>query len=1232
MPAHTPLLRLTQTTSGDDRYRVEIAYESDKPRQTAHADVPFRLEPQDEADLRWYLEDYLQWPHEPAPTIAARVVARMKELGTGLFTSIFDADRRTRRLWNAVEEVLPETRVEIVTSVEEATSIPWELLREPEAEAPVALLAHSFVRAQPDARRGARTVTEDETDGAGAVRILLAICRPSQADDVPFRSVATRILKGLDQSSREAFQLDVLRPPTFDALARKLHEARDAGRPYHVLHFDGHGAHLDLAERLEALKVSRERFSPEQLYPRTPRAGSHGYLLFENPGGEENQRFVDGEELSKLLVQTQVPVLVLNACRSAYAAPREAPGDDALGDDAPGDAAEGIDLEAAETKVALGSLAQELMDSGVGGVVAMRYNVYVVTAARFIAEMYASLARGRTLGNAVSLGRKHLHDEPLREVVADPLPLEDWQVPIVYEAAPTALFPEPVSGAPLEITLSADVTATGTATPDGLDPSLPPTPDAGFIGRDETLLALDRAFDDHKIVLLHAYAGSGKTAAAAEFARWYKLTGGVAGAVLFTSFERYTPLVRVLDSVGTVFGAALEASGIHWLALDDANRREVALQVLAQIPVLWIWDNVEPVTGFPSGSDSAWSDEEQAELVAFLRAARETKAKFLLTSRRDEAAWLEELPARITVPAMPMTERLQVARALAAKRGRRAEAMRDWRPLLAFSGGNPLALTVLVGQALRDGLAGHEAVQAFVDRLRAGEAGFDDAAGEGRSRSLAASLGYGFEHAFDEEERRRLALLHLFQGFVDVDALVLMGHPEPTWCLPEVRGLSRDDAIALLDRAAEVGLLERHGGGYYGIHPALPWFFRDLFERFYAASRQATRRAFVEAMGELGNYYHNQYGAGNRDVIGVLRAEEANLLQARRLAREEGWWAPVIRTMQGLDELYDHTGRRAEWRRLVEEIVPDFVDPETEGPLPGREEDWSLVTDYRVRLTREERRWDEAARLRSVHVDWGRQRAAPALELPREDLDGLQRNTVRTLAVGLHELGEIRRELGREDCVETYEEALELAESIKDRAAAASCAFNLGRAYQETPSLRDLHEAERWYRRSLELTDERDRLGRGGCLAQLGFVAFERFQEAREAKCPEEELLRHLNEAVRSYHEALEHFPADAVDELAVTHNQLGEIYRTAGDRDRAVAHGREGIRYRETQGNVYGASTTRFNVALALAQSGRPHDALEYAQAALRGFESFGERAADWIQRTRQLIEAIDQNKNSPA
>ncbi len=1217
------LLRFTQDALDVDRYRVEVALEGDGPRRVAKAEVTFRLTEQDEEDLRWYLEDYLQWPHDPAPAIAGRVEQRIEQLGTWLFESIFEYNATTRRLWYAASEKLVETRVEVVTTVEQATSIPWELLREPGAEAPLALLAHSFVRAQPEARRGARTPAEE----AGPVRILLAICRPDRDEDVPFRSVAARILKGLDETSRQAFDLDVLRPPTFEKLAQTLRAASVAGRPYHVLHFDGHGAHLEMAELFEqseqageaaerllrdAVDPSPTRFSPREIYPRTPRPGKHGYLVFENPGSEFNKRFVDGQELAGLLEETGVPVLVLNACRSAYAEAREQP-------DASSEPGEAEADDPHQTVRALGSLAQELMDSGVGGVVAMRYNVYVVTAARFVAELYASLARGQTLGAAVALGRKHLHDDPLREVVADPLPLQDWQVPIVYEAAPIALFPKPADGGKLEITL-ADAS---TAAAGSLDRNLPPDPDAGFWGRDETLLALDRAFDDQPIVLLHAYAGSGKTATAAEFARWYALTGGVEGPVLFTTFELYMPLPWVLDRFGEVFGPMLERSGVNWLAKNDGDRRQIALQVMEQVPVLWIWDNIEPVTGFPTGSESAWTDIEQRELADFLRACRKTKARFLLTSRRDEEAWLGDLPAPIQVPPMPMTERLQLARALAAKRGRRAEVMRDWRPLLEFSGGNPLTLTVLVGQALRDGLVGRAAVQEFVHRLRAGEAVFGDEAGEGRSRSLGASLGYGFEHAFNEDERRRLALLHLFQGFVTVSALKLMGHPKAPWCLPELRGLSRDEAVALLDRAAEVGLLTPHVQGCYYIHPALPWFFRGLFERFYDTTREALR-AFVELMGELGNAYHSEYEAGNRDVIGLLQAEEANLLQAWRVARTHGWWGKVIGAMQGLDQLYDHTGRQVEWRRLVKEIVPEFIDPETEGPLPDRSDEWSFVNGYRVRLAREARRWNEAERLQQAHVDWERQRSAPILGLPRASLDSSQRNTVHHLAVSLLLMGVLRRKADREGFVEAFKESLHLEESIGNRTGAAVCALNLAHAYKDRATPRGLRQAERWYRRSLELRDERDRMGRSACLSGLGGVAFARFRESCGRKCSNEETLRRQREAESFYLQALEQTPADAVVDLGVTHGQLANIYSTLGETGNSMEHYRDAIRCLEKQGNEYDASQIRFNIAFFLDIIGRSQDALEYVRTALAGFERYGDSAADMIQKSRQLIETI--------
>ncbi|HZF08751.1 MAG TPA: hypothetical protein VFE33_08185 [Thermoanaerobaculia bacterium] len=208
-----PTLRLTQTAVGEDLHRVEISLEGDGlARQTADVRFPFRFSDDDQRDLRWYLEDYLQAPEEP--------------------------------------------RVEIVTGVREATSIPWELLRELEEEAPVALCARSFVRAQPNPAEPPKLPT---LRAGTPLRILLVICRPYGRDDVPFRSVSAGILKSLPEKARQVFDFDVLRPPTFEALAATLHRAHAAGKPYQIVHFDGHGGFFDMERFLARLREKEEK-------------------------------------------------------------------------------------------------------------------------------------------------------------------------------------------------------------------------------------------------------------------------------------------------------------------------------------------------------------------------------------------------------------------------------------------------------------------------------------------------------------------------------------------------------------------------------------------------------------------------------------------------------------------------------------------------------------------------------------------------------------------------------------------------------------------------------------------------------------------------------------------------------------------------------------------------------------------------------------------------------------
>ena len=227
------------------------------------------------------------------------------------------------------------------------------------------------------------------------------------------------------------FDITALRPPTFEQLQKELTNAKAAGRPYHIVHFDGHGVYEDLskttlADWLKAINA---------LTLGGKHNGKHGYLLFEHPGSEHKVRPVSGDELGKLLHDTGVPVLVLNACQSAM--------HEATGEPEKQPAAANVHDEVR----AIGSLAQAVIDHGIPAVLGMRYSVFVVTAAQYIGQLYAALAQGRPFGQAASEGRKHLALNPDRWVTLQSHTLQDWFVPVVYEADPVHLLP-PKAAAP----------------------------------------------------------------------------------------------------------------------------------------------------------------------------------------------------------------------------------------------------------------------------------------------------------------------------------------------------------------------------------------------------------------------------------------------------------------------------------------------------------------------------------------------------------------------------------------------------------------------------------------------------------------------------------------------------------------------------------------------------------------------------------------------------------------
>jgi tetratricopeptide (TPR) repeat protein len=342
--------------------------------------------------------------------------------------------------------------------------------------------------------------------------------------------------------------------------------------------------------------------------------------------------------------------------------------------------------------------------------------------------------------------------------------------------------------------------------------------------------------------------------------------------------------------------------------------------------------------------------------------------------------------------------------------------------------------------------------------------------------------------------------------------------------------------------------------------------------------------------------------------------------------------------MQGLRSLYGYQGRGAEWSRLVAEIVPDYCTDDDE-PVPGREDGYTFVMEYRVYLAQyQERDLDRACALQEKHVAWDRKQAAAALALPEgTPLDGVQCNLIRTLGMSTGMLGLILFEQGSGDCVAAYKETVRHTQRIKDTSAEAVAHYNIGRAYHEIRDNIKLDDAEAAYQRALKLYAVGDELNQSMAINQIGMVHHERFNEARQHDEPQETLLKHAQAAEEHYQQSLALCPASAIADLGPMHNQLGILYAEVGQTDQAREHFEKTTQYHEQAGERYNAGQTRRNMALMYMEAAgreespaRQRDGLlrarAYAQAALRDFQHYQGRAAADEAKAQQLIDNIEQ------
>jgi tetratricopeptide (TPR) repeat protein len=325
-------------------------------------------------ELRWYLEEFLDYPFHPETDHAGHVLDALRAWGTQVFNALFDCRDAGNRLAGS-------TILQVWADDPHILSWPWEALYDPRSGAYVAHQRRMERRLNrlPDPQIAADLPND-------RVNILLIVSRP-YGNDVRYRSIARPLIE-LIQSKNLPAHVDILRPPTFDQLREHL---RQHPRYYHVLHFDGHGAY-----------ASSGYSSPREVREH------QGYLIFENEkGGPDPQ---PARDIKALLRQYPVPVVVLNACQSGTL-------DDQAGN-------------------AFASVATALLQSGIRSVVAMAYSLYVSGAQVFLPVFYGHLFGSGSVAEGVRAGRQQMLADKSRMSARGPHPLEDWLVPVLYQQAP----------------------------------------------------------------------------------------------------------------------------------------------------------------------------------------------------------------------------------------------------------------------------------------------------------------------------------------------------------------------------------------------------------------------------------------------------------------------------------------------------------------------------------------------------------------------------------------------------------------------------------------------------------------------------------------------------------------------------------------------------------------------------------------------------------------------------
>lgn len=1138
--------------------RARLVYEPATPGQPkVHSEQPWRfiapIGPIEAEELRWYLEKYAVWPSGLFKDRASKVEASLFEWGQLLHqaamppehtANVMQAwakinDQAGRRFSVHVDTALvagtPKDEAEIAK--EAATrllGLPWELLHDG------GRYLFQGAKASRVRRRLPSTEGFDVPVVATPIRILLVTARPE--DDacayIDHRVSALPLVEAMEALPGQV-EIHLLRPPTLAALRAELDRARDEQRPYQVVHFDGHGVY----DRKVGL----------------------GGLCFERP--EESDKLderkhvtVYSNEIGPLLRDHRIPLVFLEACQGAQAE------------------------QASE------SVASELLKVGVASVVAMSHSVLVETARRFVAVFYQALAAGKRVGDAMLEGQRQLKDDNLRGRVfgAGDLRLEDWFVPVLFqEKEDPRLFKSLPAKQTVEDSRAALAARLG---------ELPPPPETGFVGRSRELLALQRLLGPEggaRYAVVRGQGGEGKTALAAELARWLVRSQQL-HRVAFVSVEglEANAAESVLDAVGrqlikTGFSTQADCNG------DQEQAEQAIERVLREQPTLLVLDNMESLLLPPflaEATPDALTEEARAELKALLdlcdRLLKIDDTRLLFTSREalpapfDAKRNRRELHRLDREDGVKLVERVLNAEGGSAPDDADREAIER---LVDAVQGHARTLALLAPSIQSRGV---EATRvSLVERMAEMEQYFPGS----REKSLFASVELSLER-LSEVNRERVWVLGVFHGGVQLDMLRTMME----WENREVAAL----AVELV----QTGLATLNPYNHLSLNPALCPY---LLARLEPAERETLTGHWGEVMRDYVRFLVQQRSRSAEVAATLTRLELPSLFALLDRVQRTGDAEATIDLATSFYLLLQNTGKPRLLERVGQErdvaaktlgeswsharfeaartrIEQQLAGRQLQGAFDGAQQLLELARAGGEQAY-ESADYDLAVACfllaRVLKTVGGAEQALPLLEEARWRFETIANELGNKGAEGMasvcfSERGDCLLLLGRLDAAAVaYEESIQLAEKLgHDRQVA------VGKGQLGTVRLE-----QRRYREALEAHEEaRERftaLGEPGVVAGSWHMTGMVYEAAGEPEAAEDAYRQSLAIGVR----------IGDVAGQAGTLNQLGNLYDEAlGRKEEAVAFFRQAAEKYIEIGDLAKEGRVRNNLADSLRKLGR--------------------------------------------